>query len=465
MVPLGITPALVRARVEARWSRDWERIASFVRQPSISATGEGIARCAELTASLIEQGGGTSSVVETAGHPVVVGRFDADGAGPRLLRYAMYDVQPTSGQDWIVPPFDARVVSLPGIGESLVARGAHNSKVAVVAQVLAIEVLRDLQAPVAGLTLVVDGEEEIGSPNLRGALQRMQPDLAADGAFSLELGSDRGGRAELALGCKGLLKLELSVRGGDWGGPTADIHSCEQAVVASPVWALVRALATLVGPDDRVTASGFYDAVAPRTDADARLIARMAASFDERGYLDALGVSTSRIEGTLDEKLDALVFSPTFNISSIHAGHHGPGTSNIIPAAALATIDIRLVPRMAGDDVVSALRRRLDETGHRHVSIRVLECAPWAQAQPGNAVASAIERAQALVSLQTLPYPIAPYMVPFQTLMELSDGNCAVGSIGHAAGAHGPNEYASIEGIKQHIVGLALLLSSFAVEA
>lgn len=376
----------------------------------------------------------------------------------------MYDVQPTSGQDWIVPPFDARVVSLPGIGEALVARGAHNSKVAVVAQVLAVEVLRDLRAPISGLTILVDGEEEVGSPSLRDALDEVQSDIMADGAFSLELGSGKGGLAELALGCKGLLKLELSVQGGDWGGPVADIHSCEQPVVASPVWALVRALATLVGPDDRVTADGFYDTVSPRTETDTRLIARMAALFDERDYLDALGVSTTKIVGGLDSTLDALVFAPTFNISSIHAGHYGEGTSNIIPATARATIDIRLVPEMAGGDIVSVLRRRLDETGHSHVSIRVLECTPWARARTDNSVASAIERAQSQVSLQTLRYPIAPYMVPFQMLMELSDGNCAVGSIGHAAGAHGPNEYASIEGIKQHIVGLALFLASFAVD-
>lgn len=454
-----VTASELRARVEARWREDWERIASFVRQPSISATGEGIARCAELTASLIESAGGDAAIVRTAGHPVVLGRFRGAAGSPRLLRYAMYDVQPVTGQQWIVPPFEAKVVNLPTVGESLVARGAHNSKVAVVAQVLAVETLRDLGLAPVDLTMLVDGEEEVGSPSLGEAIERHLPDLQADGAFSLELGSDGGGRSELAFGCKGLLKLELTAAAGAWGGPSGDIHSCEQALVASPVWALVQALAALVDAGERVSAPGFYDQVSPPSESDERLVGALAASFDEASHLSAVGASRYKVDGTLQEKLRALVFSPTFNISSFHAGHDGEGTSNIVPARARAVVDIRLVPRMTGETVVSVLRKQLEAAGLGHVGIRVLEDTPWARAEAGSAVAAAIGKAQSLLGLTTLPFPMAPYMVPFHTLMRLASGNCAVGSIGHAAGAHGPNEYATIEGIKQHIVGVALFLS------
>ena len=126
--PVNRRPALKdEAGLERAWAqvdRDFEShldvISAYLRQPSVSGTGEGIGACADMTAGLVELAGGTAEVVETAGHPAVVG--NVDGPRPSLLRYGMYDVQPAEETAWTSPPFAAERRDIPGVGPSIVAR-------------------------------------------------------------------------------------------------------------------------------------------------------------------------------------------------------------------------------------------------------------------------------------------------------------------------------------------------------
>jgi acetylornithine deacetylase/succinyl-diaminopimelate desuccinylase-like protein len=113
----------LRARVAERFPADLERIRDYLRMPSVSATGEGIAAVAEATGAWIEGAGGSFELHPTPGHPLLVGELPGPRGAPRLLRYGMYDVQPAQEPDWTSPPFAAEVRDLPGIGPAVVARG------------------------------------------------------------------------------------------------------------------------------------------------------------------------------------------------------------------------------------------------------------------------------------------------------------------------------------------------------
>jgi acetylornithine deacetylase/succinyl-diaminopimelate desuccinylase-like protein len=455
--------ARVRERAAERFPADLERIRGYLRLPSVSATGEGIRETAAATLDWVRGAGGDAELVETGGHPLLVGELPGPPGAPRLLRYGMYDVQPAEEPGWTSPPFAAEVRDLPGVGAAVVGRGSANSKGSLAAFFVAVEVLRELDAMPVTVALLVEGEEELGSPHLAAEAAARRGDLAADAAFDLDLTAGLDGRPELILGCKGLLDLELACDGGDWGGPAADLHSSEQAWIASPAWALVRALAALTDADERWAVPGL-EGDPPGAD-DEALLAELAAGFDPEAHLREARTARYR----LDERdpaalLRTLLFSPTVNISGIQAGYTGPGGKTIVPSRARARVDVRLVPPVDPAAAAAAVRARLDAHGLPQVATRVVEAYPWAKAAPGNRAARALRASYAALGLAPLPYPLAPWCAPYFVLDRVLGLEWAVGGAGHAAGAHGPDEYATVAGLQEHVVAAAAFLLAFARE-
>jgi len=452
----------VRARVAERFPADLERIREYLRLPSVSATGEGIRAAAEATGAWIEGAGGALELVETPGHPVVLGELPGPPGAPRLLRYGMYDVQPAEEPGWTSPPFAAEVRDLDGVGPAVVARGSANSKGCLAAFFLAVEVLRELGAmPPLTVTLMVEGEEELGSPNLPAVVRARAGDLRAEAAFDLDLTAGLDGQPELILGCKGLCSLELVAEAGDWGGPAIDLHSSEQAWIASPVWALVHALGTLTDADERIRVPGLDGGQGP-SDGDARLLAELAETFDPAEHLREAHAARYRLAGGAAELLEALLYRPTLNVSGIAGGYVGPGGKTIEPSRAAAMVDIRLVPDGDPESAAAAVRRHLDRHGFGHIRVRMLESYPWAKAPPGNRSELALRASYLALGRRPLPYPLAPWCAPYYVFDRILGLPWAAGGVGHAAGAHGPDEYATLAGLQEHVVGAAAFLLAYA---
>ena len=462
---MNATLERVRARVAERFPADLDRIRDYLRLPSVSATGEGIRATAEATGAWIEGAGGSFELVETPGHPLVLGELPGPPGAPRLLRYGMYDVQPAEEPGWTSPPFAAEVRELPGIGPAVVARGSANSKGCLAAFFLAVEVLRQLDAmPPLTVVLMVEGEEELGSPNLPAVVRARAADLQAEAAFDLDLTAGLDGQPELILGCKGLCSLELVAEGGDWGGPAIDLHSSEQAWIASPVWALVHALATLTDEDERIRVPGLDGGQGP-SDGDARLLAELAETFDPAEHLREARAARYRLPGGAPELLEALLFRPTLNVSGIAGGYVGPGGKTIVPSRAVAMVDIRLVPGGDPESATAAVRGHLDRHGFGHVGVRMLESYPWAKAPPGNRSELALRASYQALGRRPLPYPLAPWCAPYYVFDRILGLPWAAGGVGHAAGAHGPDEYATVAGLQEHVVGAAAFLLAYAAGA
>jgi acetylornithine deacetylase/succinyl-diaminopimelate desuccinylase-like protein len=153
----------------------------------VSATGEGIRETAAGTVAWVQDAGGRAELVETGGHPLVLGELPGPAGAPRLLRYGMYDVQPADEPGWTSPPFAAEVRDLPGVGPAVVCRGSANSKGSLASFFIAVEVLRELDAMPVTVLLAIEGEEELGSPHLADTVKAHRDELAAEAAFDLDL--------------------------------------------------------------------------------------------------------------------------------------------------------------------------------------------------------------------------------------------------------------------------------------
>jgi acetylornithine deacetylase/succinyl-diaminopimelate desuccinylase-like protein len=448
--------------VDERFDTYLERIRGLCRMPSVSGTGQGIREVADRVVALIEEAGGSAELVETPGHPVVLGDLTGPPGAPRLVRYGMYDVQPAEEPDWSVPPFAAEIVDLPRLGPSVVGRGVANSKGSLAAFFCALEVLRDTGGIPVGIAFMVEGEEELGSPHLPEVVRRRAEDLAGDAGVDLDLCGEPGGSADLFFGCKGLLSIELVCEAGEWGGPARPLHSSEMAWIDSPAWALTQALATLVDRDQEPAVPALAAAARGPNEGDGELLRELADGFDPAEHLAEVQTSRFRLDGEGPDLLEALVFRPTINIDGLEAGYTGPGGKTIIPNRARAVLDVRLVPDLEPESAAAAVREHLDRGGYPHVEVRQLDSYPWGKSDPGSVVDRAMRQSYERAGVRTLPWPMAPWCAPFYLFDRVLGIPWVAGGLGHAGGAHGPDEFATVDGLRQHIVGAAEFLVAMA---
>ncbi len=345
--------------VEARTAEYLDRLSRACAQPSISAQGEGLREMADLVTGMLRGVGFSVEIVPTGGAPIVVGRM-AGSDQRTLLLYNHYDVQPVDPLDeWETPPFR------PQIREgSFYARGAADNKGAIVSRVCAVEAyLAHRDALPVNVLWVIEGEEEIGSPHLKGFVARHTSLLEeVYGCIWESGGRDARDRYQIALGCKGILSVELRAR-----GAASDLHSSLAAIVGNPAWRLIWALNSLKGSDERVRIAGFYDDVRPISPAQRQALAEW--DYPEEEIRTLFGVDEF-VGGLKGEQLkEQLVFGSTCNVAGFHSGYGGPGSKTVLPSEAVAKLDFRLVPDQEPARVLALLRAHLDAHGFDDVQI------------------------------------------------------------------------------------------------
>lgn len=423
-----------------------DAVRAYLRQPSVSATGEGIEGGAEATAALIEAAGGSAEIIPTPGHPAVLGRIA--GEGPTLLRYGMYDVQPVDEPDWGSPPFAAEIRDLAGIGRCVVARGAANSKGCLAAFLLAIKSARTVGELPATVVMIVDGEEELGSPHLPGVLEQRRAELGADAAFDLDLSGDATGTSDVFLGCKGILSLRLACRGGDWGGPAQRaVHSSVGVAIASPAWSLVRALSTLVTSAERPALAGLDPPPVESEDED--LLEALAESFDPAVHLDEFGAMRYKDGLTTRDVVRALLYDPAVNLNGIHSGTLFEDKT-IIPDEAHAVIDVRFAYGVDPDVVTDSIRTAVEQVAPE-VEVQAVEVCPPAKTSPRSPVARAMVESHADSGGRARVWPSAPWWAPYYLFEQELGLPFAIGGAGRSGRAHSADEYATVEGLRDHM--------------
>ena len=449
--------------IDDHFDQHLELAAQFVRQPSVSADGTGIAEMAGLVAETIRSLGGTASVNSTPGNPIVLGEIDAHAA-KTLLIYGMYDVQPVAGEEWIAPPFGGNKVTLPEFGECIVSRGIMNSKGPLAGTFSVIESLQKTQGRLpVNVKFVVEGEEELGSKNLPDFVRGHRSELAADGAFFPFYSQDPSGKALLYLGSKGLLFIELRVRGGDWGAPRSrGVHGMNGAWLHNPAWTLIHALSTMITQDQtRMLIDGVYADVAAPTDEDEEHLRGLARTFDESTPLREQDAARFKFPLAGADLMRRFLFEPNLNIDGIASGHFAAGMKTLLPHEAIAKVDVRLVPKMDPDHVVKAMRTHLDTHGFTNVEVHPVASYPWSKSSIQDPINSALLGSYREFNCDPEIWPLIPGSAPIYLFTRDLGMQFAIGGLGHGGRQHSPNEYATVEGMRLYEKSAASFITRF----
>ena len=453
----------VDAHIDEHFPQHLARVQTFVRQPSISGEGVGMREMAELVAGSIREIGGSAEIVPTPGWPVVYGELD-QGAPRTLLLYGMYDIQPVVGEDWLVPPFEGRVIPFEDRGECVVARGVYNTKGPLAGLFSALESIRAVEGRLpVNLKFMIEGEEELGSRNLPAFVERYKERLRADGTYFAFYAQEKTGKPVLWLGVKGILFFEMACRGGEWGGPTArGIHGSLGALIASPAWRLIHAMETMTGPDERITIDGIYDRVIPPSAEDERVLADLARTFDIDLELRENEVRRPKHDLSGADLVRRYLFDPILNIDGIVGGHHGAGSKTLLPNEVRAKMHVRLVPNMEPDDVREKILAHLKKIGCADFAVHFEEGYPWAKMSPSAPVSQAMIRAMRSFGLEPEVWPNIAGSAPFYIFSRTLRQPFVMGGLGHGGRAHSPNEFATLEGMRLFEKSVARFVAEFA---
>ncbi len=317
--------------------------------PSISAHGEGMTEVAGYLLETLTKLGLEAEAVATKGWPVVLGRYNKDPEALTVLLYGHYDVQPPDPLDaWDSPPFEPEIRN-----GRIYARGVGDNKGQHFAQLLALESLLDITGELpCNVIVMLEGEEEIGSPHLAEFITTHRDKLKADLVITSDGPVHDSGRATLMFGVRGIISFELRAKGAN-----RDLHSGNWGGVApNPIWTLVQLLATMKNTNGQVTVEGFYDSVLPATPLELEALAKLPVNV-ERIKQD-LGLS--QLDAPLERPFyERLSLFPTFTINGFHAGYGGKGSKTVLPHEAFVKCDVRLVEAQNTEDIFKKLERHV----------------------------------------------------------------------------------------------------------
>ena len=331
----------VFAYIEEHQDEYLERLFDYLRHPSISAWGEGIGEVAEYIAGVLRDVGLEAQVVPTSGWPMVVARSELVPGAPTVMLYGHYDVQPPDPLDaWLSPPFEPEVRD-----GRIYARGVGDNKGQHLANILAVEALLKTRGSLpCNVRVLLEGEEEIGSPRMPEFVAAHRDLLDADLVITSDGPVEESGRSMLTFGVRGVLSFELRARGAN-----RDLHSGNWGGVApNPIWTLVHLLATMKDDRGNVLIDGFYDNVQPLGELEKTALAALPVDIERVKQSLDLRELDQPVDRGFFERLSAW---PTFTINGLHGGYGGLGSKTVLPHEAYAKCDIRMVASQTADEV------------------------------------------------------------------------------------------------------------------
>lgn len=334
----------IHSYIEREEPRFLDELFSLLRIPSISAEAQ---HADDLRATarrwqelLTEAGVDRTEIIETPGNPIVYAEHIVDPAAPTVLIYGHYDVMPVEPlRLWRTDPFE------PVVSDGRIwARGADDDKGQAFIQLKAFEYLHRNGELRHNVKFILEGEEEIGSPNLSGFLHAHRERLACDVILVSDTSMLSAELPSLTTGLRGLAYWEVEVT-----GPNRDLHSGHfGGAVANPINVLCEMLARMTDADGRITIPHFYDDVEELSADERAMIA--VIPFDEEKYKAAIDVRALRGEAGYST-IERNACRPSFDICGIWGGHTGEGSKTVLPSKAFAKVSCRLVPHQNHEKV------------------------------------------------------------------------------------------------------------------
>ena len=431
----------------------------FLRIPSVStdsAYKEDVRRAAKWLNAELEKQGFDVQLFDTPKHPVVFAEYRVGDEVPTVLVYGHYDVQPPDPENlWDSPPFE------PVVEEGkVIARGASDDKGQVYAHVKGAEaVLAETGTLPVNLKFIIEGEEEIGSPNLTPFIEEHKELLAADIVLISDGAMIAPDTPTVTYGLKGLAYVEVMVKGADF-----DLHSgAYGGGVPNPINGLAKMIASLHDEEGRVTVPGFYDAVLEITAEEREAFGRVP--FNEKKFAEGIGVSATPGEGGYG-LLERLWARPTLDANGIGGGFQGEGAKTVIPSEATAKISCRLVPNQDPEDITAKLSAFLQDNAPVGLDVTVTDLhggMPALTPLTSPAVQAAADALEKVFDKQTIFARTGGTIPVVSTFQELLKADVVLVGFGlEDDRIHSPNEKFDLESYYKGIEASAALLHAFA---
>ncbi|WP_251552094.1 M20/M25/M40 family metallo-hydrolase [Neobacillus muris] len=445
----------LRIETAAAVEKAVEVLKQYLSYPTVSAQQLAIPETVEFVVKMIREAGGTAEVLDDLpGNPVVYGYFPAGSkgdSGKTLLFYNHYDVQPPEPLDeWISEPFH------PVIRDGkLFARGVADNKGDLVARLTAIQILQKVNGGLpCNVKFLVEGEEEIGSPNLAPFLEKYRDKFKAD-ACIWEFGEkDVDDRISMVAGLKGMAYLELSCVGAD-----IDIHSSVGAYVDNAAWRLVQALATMKNQQNEILVEGFFDGIEEPSEAVLQAIHHLP--FDQESVSSMYGLKRPLItEAKGQDPREAMVLEPTMTICGIVSGYTGEGAKTVLPKSAKVKIDCRLVPGQDPDHILACVQRHLEKHGFHDIEAVMINGQKAYRSDFNHPfIRHVMDTAKEVYGKEGVLAPNAAGTGPmyiFGEQLQLPIVSTGVGWAGSKA--HAPNESIKLKDFEEGIIHMAYML-------
>ncbi len=348
---------------EKHQDRFLNELLELLKIPSVSSDSlcqPDMLRCAEaVKKSLLDAGVTKAEIYETKGHPVVYAEIIADPNKPTVLVYGHYDVQPADPLElWNSAPFE------PVIKNGMIyARGACDDKGQFFMHVKALEIMQHAGPLACNIKFIIEGEEEIGSPNLGAFVAEHTELLKADVILISDTAMISLDTPSIDIGVRGLAYIQVEIT-----GPNRDLHSgVYGGAVANPATILAQMIASCYDENNHIRIPGFYDDVLESSAEERKKMA--AAPFNIKEYMTDLGVEAIWGENgySVNERTG---IRPTLEINGIWGGFQGEGSKTVLPSKASAKISARLVPNQTSEKITTLLldyfRKIAPESVHVH---------------------------------------------------------------------------------------------------
>jgi acetylornithine deacetylase/succinyl-diaminopimelate desuccinylase-like protein len=351
---------------QANKERFLNELLTLLRIPSVSAKTENkqdMIICAQaVEKSLQEAGATTTKIYETEGHPIVYGEIIKDSNWPTVLVYGHYDVQPVEPLElWNSGPFDPTIID-----GKIFARGSCDDKGQFYMHVKALEIMNKTNTLCTNIKFIIEGEEEVGSPNLANFVKANHTLLKADVILISDTAMISMDTPSIDIGVRGLSYIELELT-----GPNRDLHSgVYGGAVANPITILAKMIASCHDENNHITIPGFYDDVVESTEAERNKMAE--APFDVEDFKKDLGINNTWGEKGFSTN-ERTGIRPTLEVNGIWGGYTGEGAKTVLPSKAFAKISCRLVPNQSAEKITQKVLNYFTSIAPDNVTINAFE--------------------------------------------------------------------------------------------
>ena len=356
----------MNAYINTHKERFLNELLDLLRIPSVSAKTEhkkDMITCAEsVKHSLLEAGADKAMIIETDGHPIVYGERMTDPTMPTVLVYGHYDVQPADPLElWHSGPLDPIIKD-----GKIFARGACDDKGQFYMHVKALELMVKNNMLKTNIKFCIEGEEEIGSPNLAKFVQVNRELLKCDVILISDTAMISMDTPSIDTGVRGLSYIEVEVT-----GPNRDLHSgVYGGAVANPATVLAKMIASCHDENNHITIPGFYEDVLESSAEERALLGK--APFNEAEYAKDLGIDVVYGEkGYTTNEMTGI--RPTLEVNGIWGGYTGEGSKTVLPSKASAKISARLVPNQSSAKITAMLLEHFKKIAPAGVSVKTTE--------------------------------------------------------------------------------------------